>query len=194
MPSIDIQKALLSKGYFPKELPPTFTTADFGASSVEILGEWRAAKVFSTNEKVGKTALKKKRRDAYTYDVDSAEAEIITKPKLGAKEFFEESRMKICDVVKSAARAKLANVRKAPAAAAVSVSPKLTADAVLEKPAATAMIQTTEKVVAIGASTGGTEALRDVLTHLPGDLPGIAIVQHIPAMFSKNFADRKRIS
>jgi len=83
MPSIDIQKALLSKGYFPKELPPTFTTADFGASSVEILGEWRAAKVFSTNEKVGKTALKKKRRDAYTYDVDSAEAEIITKPKRG---------------------------------------------------------------------------------------------------------------
>ncbi|WP_312608285.1 RNA-directed DNA polymerase [Agrobacterium pusense] len=81
MPATDIQKALLSKGYFPKELPPTFTTADFGALSIEILGDWRTAKVFSTNEKVGKTASKKKRRDAYTYDVDSAEAEIITKPK-----------------------------------------------------------------------------------------------------------------
>ncbi len=42
----------------------------------------------------------------------------------------------------------------------------------------------------LGASTGGTEALRDVLTHLPGDMPGIAIVQHIPATFSKAFADR----
>ena len=46
------------------------------------------------------------------------------------------------------------------------------------------------RVILLGASTGGTEALRTVLTHLPGDLPGIAIVQHIPAMFSKAFADR----
>lgn len=45
-------------------------------------------------------------------------------------------------------------------------------------------------LILLGASTGGTEALRDVLTHLPGDLPGIAIVQHIPATFSKAFADR----
>jgi two-component system chemotaxis response regulator CheB len=45
-------------------------------------------------------------------------------------------------------------------------------------------------LIVLGASTGGTEALREVLTHLPADLPGIAIVQHIPAMFSRNFADR----
>lgn len=45
-------------------------------------------------------------------------------------------------------------------------------------------------LILLGASTGGTEALRDVLTHLPGNLPGIAIVQHIPATFSKAFADR----
>lgn len=45
-------------------------------------------------------------------------------------------------------------------------------------------------IILLGSSTGGTEALRDVLTHLPVDLPGIAIVQHIPATFSKNFADR----
>lgn len=46
------------------------------------------------------------------------------------------------------------------------------------------------RVILLGASTGGTEALRDLLTHLPGDLPGIAIVQHIPAHFSRAFADR----
>lgn len=45
-------------------------------------------------------------------------------------------------------------------------------------------------IILLGASTGGTEALRDVLTRLPGDLPGIAIVQHIPGTFSKAFADR----
>ncbi|MGC4072163.1 MAG: chemotaxis response regulator protein-glutamate methylesterase [Nibricoccus sp.] len=46
------------------------------------------------------------------------------------------------------------------------------------------------RLILLGASTGGTEALREVLTALPGDLPGIAIVQHIPAHFSKAFADR----
>ncbi len=46
------------------------------------------------------------------------------------------------------------------------------------------------RLILLGASTGGTEALRDVLTHLPGDLPGIAIVQHIPAHFSRAFAER----
>jgi two-component system chemotaxis response regulator CheB len=45
-------------------------------------------------------------------------------------------------------------------------------------------------VILLGASTGGTEALREVLTRLPDGLPGIAIVQHIPPMFSKAFADR----
>ena len=83
MPADDIQKALLSKGYFPKELPQTFTTADFGFHSAEILRDWQTAKVFSTHEKVGKTPAKKKRRDAYNYNVESAEAEVITKPKRG---------------------------------------------------------------------------------------------------------------
>ena len=46
------------------------------------------------------------------------------------------------------------------------------------------------QLILLGASTGGTEALREVLTHLPGDLPPIAIVQHIPPVFSKAFADR----
>jgi two-component system, chemotaxis family, protein-glutamate methylesterase/glutaminase len=50
------------------------------------------------------------------------------------------------------------------------------------------------RLVLLGASTGGTEALREVLTHLPGDLPGIAIVQHIPAHFSRAFAERLNAS
>jgi CheY-like chemotaxis protein len=94
--------------------------------------------------------------------LEKGAVEIITKPKLGAREFFEESRVTICDVVKSAARAAL---HKRPQRSCPQViSPKLTADAVLAPPPAShAMIQTTEKVVVVGASTGGTEALREFL-------------------------------
>ena len=53
-----------------------------------------------------------------------------------------------------------------------------------------AMIKTTNKIIAIGASTGGTEALKEVLTALPGNMPPIVIVQHMPQHFTKSFADR----
>ena len=69
------------------------------------------------------------------------------------------------------------------------VQPKLTADAILS-PATHAMAETTEKVVAIGASTGGTEALRALLEVLPADAPGIVIVQHMPELFTRAFANR----
>jgi len=112
--------------------------------------------------------------------------EIITKPKVGSREFFQESCIRLCDVVKSAAQARL---KRRPAVASIEVRPKMTADAVLER-GGTAMIQTTEKVVVVGASTGGTEALREFLEVLPPDAPGIVIVQHMPEMFTARFAER----
>ena len=124
--------------------------------------------------------------DAALAALEKGAVEIIAKPKLGAREFFEESRIKICDVVKSAARARLGRHRGRP----VAVNPKLTADAVLAKPTSNAMIQTTEKVVVVGASTGGTEALREFLEAMPLDAPGIAIVQHMPELFTARFAER----
>ncbi|HDH05021.1 MAG TPA: chemotaxis response regulator protein-glutamate methylesterase, partial [Nitrospirae bacterium] len=69
-------------------------------------------------------------------------------------------------------------------------APKLTADAVLAKPGTNAMIRTTEKIVVVGASTGGTEALRFFLEVLPPDAPGIVIVQHMPENFTSAFARR----
>jgi two-component system chemotaxis response regulator CheB len=112
--------------------------------------------------------------------------DIITKPKLGAKEFFAESRARICETVKSAAHARVRNRRDA----AAQVVPKLTADAILAKSTSQAMIQTTEKVVVIGASTGGTEALSQLLQALPLDAPGILVVQHMPEVFTARFAER----
>lgn len=115
--------------------------------------------------------------------------EIITKPQLGTKQFIEESRIKLCDVVKAAAKAKL-KIRDIPLASSIEVTPKLSADAVLAKSYAHSMIKTTEIVVAVGASTGGTEALSIFLQSLPADCPGIVIVQHMPELFTKTFSNR----
>ena len=112
--------------------------------------------------------------------------EIIQKPKLGTKQFLEESRVRICDVVKAAAGAQLRKLRSWQHP----LQPKLTADAVLARPNSHAMIETTEKVVVVGASTGGTEALRMFLEVLPADAPGIVIVQHMPEGFTAEFAKR----
>jgi two-component system chemotaxis response regulator CheB len=113
--------------------------------------------------------------------------EVITKPKMGTPQFLHESAIRVCDAVKSAAHARIRG-RKAPAS--MKVQPKLTADAVLAKPPSNAMIQTTEKVVAVGASTGGTEALRVFLEAMPANAPGIVIVQHMPEKFTAQFAQR----
>ncbi len=112
--------------------------------------------------------------------------EIIQKPKLGVKQFLEESRIIICDTVKAAAEARVKRISPG----VKKVPPKLTADVVIAKPTGAAMIQTTEKVVMVGASTGGTEALRVFLEAMPLDAPGIVIVQHMPEHFTRSFAAR----
>lgn len=116
--------------------------------------------------------------------------EIITKPKIGTKQFLEESRIYICDVVKAAAASKGRRARSTVDVQRIQVAPKLNADAVIAQPSKRAMIQTTEKVVAIGASTGGTEALRVFLEAFPADCPGMVIVQHMPENFTRAFANR----
>jgi two-component system chemotaxis response regulator CheB len=117
--------------------------------------------------------------------IEYGAVEIIEKPKLGTKQFLHESKIRICDAVKAASMVKVKPIQERRW-----VQPKLTADAVLTKPKGNAMIQTTEKVVAIGASTGGTEALRAVLERLPPDGPAMVIVQHMPEHFTASFAKR----
>jgi two-component system, chemotaxis family, protein-glutamate methylesterase/glutaminase len=109
---------------------------------------------------------------------------IITKPKMGVKAFLEESRITICDAVKAAACVRPRLLTAQPK----QVEQKLSADVVLAKATNRSMIQTTEKVAVIGASTGGTTAIREVLTALPADAPGIVIVQHMPEKFTASFA------
>ncbi|MGF1584725.1 MAG: chemotaxis response regulator protein-glutamate methylesterase [Bacteroidales bacterium] len=114
--------------------------------------------------------------------------EIITKPRMDTKTFIEESRIRLCDAIKAAAHVRLK--RKNIPAPVISVQPKYSADVILSKTTTHSMIKTTEKVIAVGASTGGTEALTIFLRSFPPDSPGIVIVQHMPEQFTRSFANR----
>jgi two-component system, chemotaxis family, protein-glutamate methylesterase/glutaminase len=115
--------------------------------------------------------------------------EVITKPKITTRESLEESKIILCDAVKAAAHAKMkkAVVIKPE----LKVEPKLSADEVVELFRNTANIKhTTDKIIAVGASTGGTQAIEKFLREMPPDCPGIVIVQHMPELFTRSFAER----
>jgi two-component system, chemotaxis family, protein-glutamate methylesterase/glutaminase len=112
--------------------------------------------------------------------LDEGAVEVITKPKVGVREFLHESAVTLLDAVWSAAQAQLKPQRKAQ---------PLTADAVLPCKGKTSF-PAPNTVIAVGASTGGTEALRVFLAALPVDCPPIVIVQHMPEVFTHAFANR----
>ena len=108
---------------------------------------------------------------------------IVTKPTLGLKQYLQDASEDLASAVKAAARA---NVRRLVPSTSAS---KSCVDAVLPA-VGSAMAQTTDIVVAVGTSTGGTQALETVLTRLPRVSPGIVIVQHMPEKFTEAFANR----
>ncbi len=112
--------------------------------------------------------------------------EIITKPRMGVKKFLEESRVQICDAIKAAAQSRVKKTTRH----THKVEKKISADAVLAPSNSGAMLKTTEKIIVVGASTGGTEALKVFLEALPVNTPGVVIVQHMPEKFTTSFAAR----
>ena len=120
--------------------------------------------------------------------LEAGAVDIILKPRMGVADHLNEARAQIRQVVKGAARARVQARKAAPAR--IEPQAKLTADAVLPPPSGRAMSRTTEMIVCIGASTGGTEALREVLEALPANSPGIVVVQHMPEHFTRAFAAR----
>ncbi len=152
--------------------------------------------------------------------LDYGAVEIVEKPKIGTKQFLEESRVQVYDAVRAAYEAryglqKLTGERQpgpSPAAQRSRTSApsrdsaptaqrtrsqdrdqtyeKHSADVMLPPPDGKPVPETTEKIVCIGASTGGTEALREVLQAMPLNAPGIVIVQHMPEKFTAAFARR----
>ena len=113
--------------------------------------------------------------------------DVIQKPRMGQKQYLLDARVTLCDAVKAAAQARPGHARPA----APRIEPKHNADVMLAPlHGSQAMLQTTERVVAVGASTGGTEALRVFLEMMPADSPGIVVVQHMPEGFTAAFARR----
>jgi two-component system chemotaxis response regulator CheB len=140
------------------------------------------------------SSLAEEGSDTLLQALEAGAVDVILKPRVGTAQFLHESKVRICDTVKAAARARMR--RGGDRGGDYSGRPrtpekKLTADVIL--PAATAghaMARTTETVVCIGASTGGTESLRVVLEALPANSPGIVVVQHMPEKFTEAFARR----
>ncbi len=112
--------------------------------------------------------------------------EVVTKPRLGVREFLHESAVILIDAVHAAAgsRAKICFPSERASA------PRLSADAVLPSRLTAPSGAPTATIIAVGASTGGTEALRVILEAMPTDAPGMLVVQHMPEGFTKAFAQR----
>jgi two-component system chemotaxis response regulator CheB len=108
--------------------------------------------------------------------------DFIAKPKLDLVAGMREYGNEIADKIRAAMGARVK--RHAPLA----VAPKHSADIVL--PAIANRVASTEKLIIVGASTGGTEAIKEFLIRLPPDCPGVLVTQHMPEAFTKSFADR----
>lgn len=116
---------------------------------------------------------------------EAGAVDIVPKPKIDTRQALLECSTRLREAVKSAARA-----RVRPRAERREIEKKLTADAIIPPPVHGKVRPATERIVCIGASTGGTEALNDVLEMLPPHCPPIVIVQHMPAGFTAAFARR----
>jgi len=128
---------------------------------------------------------------------------VVCKPRTGVRQFLEENAAGLCQAVYAAARADLKGLVKKGSARlpppeiaqratlqTFTTHPKHPADVVLTLQR-TSLLRAGERIIAIGTSTGGTQALETVLTKLPADTLGIVIVQHMPVNFSTSmFTER----
>jgi two-component system chemotaxis response regulator CheB len=133
--------------------------------------------ISSLTEKGSKTAIR-----ALEYGA----IDIITKPRMDSEKQLAESKTKIIDAVLAASMAKIRRLKEVK----LTVTPKHSADVIIRRTHNNSLIETTDKIVAIGASTGGTEAIRTILKSFPSNGPGVIIVQHMPEIFTRSFADR----
>jgi two-component system chemotaxis response regulator CheB len=129
------------------------------------------------------STLTEKGADVTMQAMSAGAVDIITKPKIGLRQFLEESKTTLGDAIKAASHARMDKVKLA-------ATPKFAADAVVTEKNIKPLTTTTDRVIAIGTSTGGTQALEYVLTRLPRNVPGIVIVQHMPGQFTAAFAKR----
>jgi two-component system chemotaxis response regulator CheB len=138
------------------------------------------------------SSLTEKNADTTIQALSAGALDILTKPKIGLKAFIQEERLQFIHAVKSAANVNISKLKRnkpIESREPPKVEKKNTADVVIS-PVTHTIKTTTERVVAIGTSTGGTQALEEVLIHLPRVCVGMVIVQHMPEKFTQAFAHR----
>jgi two-component system, chemotaxis family, protein-glutamate methylesterase/glutaminase len=111
--------------------------------------------------------------------------DFVTKPRVGIRDGMLDYSEKLADKIRAASRAR---VRQAPQPAAAATAAH--GHAAPAAPLFNNPLVSTEKLIIVGASTGGTEAIREVLVPLPPDAPAVLIAQHMPPGFTKSFAQR----
>ena len=126
------------------------------------------------------SSLTQKGADTTMAAMDAGAIEIVAKPVMDVRRGLGDMTTEIIDKVKAASQVKMGDYKKRLKERAKSKP----------RPLNGAMIKTTDKIIAIGASTGGTEALKDVITRMPVNSPGIMVVQHMPAGFTQAFSER----
>jgi two-component system, chemotaxis family, protein-glutamate methylesterase/glutaminase len=116
--------------------------------------------------------------------------DFVTKPKVGIRDGMLDYSEKLADKIRAAARARVRQAAPVHHAAASAGHAAAAAPAPTHAPLFNNPLVSTEKLIIVGASTGGTEAIREVLVPLPPDAPAVLIAQHMPPGFTKSFAQR----
>ena len=165
-----------------KQLNPDVITLDVEMPRMDGLGFLEKLMRLRPMPVVMISSLTERGSDVTLRALELGAVDYISKPKLDISRGLQEYSQEIADKIRAAARAHI----KKPMG--LDVQKSLSADAVL--PALSNRIASTEKLIIVGASTGGTEAIKDFLIKLPPDCPGIAITQHMPEAFTKSFAMR----
>jgi len=145
------------------------------------------------------SALTQKGADITLQALEGGAVDFICKPQIDVAQTFDNYADEIISKIRIAARAQVQHsqphhhIKKSPRnikeIQAIKVAPKYSADTIISDVKKYRHFRTTEKIIAIGASTGGTQAIKQLLTAMPPNTPGIVISQHIPAMFSASFAE-----
>lgn len=137
------------------------------------------------------STLSQKDAESAILALEYGAVDVIEKPKINTKELLQQSKLQLCEKIKSASLCKVKKTIISQNHKDFEYKEKYSADVILNKHnTSDSLIQTTDTVIAVGASTGGTEAIKCFLEHMPVNSPGIVIVQHMPEMFTKQFAKR----
>ncbi|GGY63122.1 chemotaxis response regulator protein-glutamate methylesterase of group 2 operon [Cellvibrio zantedeschiae] len=163
-----------------KEFSPDVITLDIEMPRMDGLTFLEKLMVARPTPVVMISTLTEAGADATLYAMELGAVDFIPKPKLGITEGFREYAELILEKLAAAAKVKVKQRKHVATRAAVNPSEKIPKE----------RLHSTEKIIAIGASTGGTEAIKDVLLQLPANVPGIVMTQHMPPGFTRTFAER----